>query len=57
MEDTEPTVQVPLLNNERPTKKKIYLDTNIFDTYLLFWVDKILRVWHQSRVLQSNHNR
>ena len=44
MEDTEQTVQVPLLNNERPKKRKAYLDTNIFDAYLLFWVDKLLRV-------------
>ena len=46
MEDSNPSLQEPLLNNQQsqPQKERTYLKTNFFDSYLLFWVDKLIKV-------------
>ena len=41
MEENHTNLQSPLLNNH---KKPAYLDTNIFDTYLISWVGKLIKV-------------
>jgi len=45
MENQDVSIQAPLLENHHQQKnKKVYLKTNIFDTYLLFWVGKLINV-------------
>lgn len=43
MEDDSKDVQIPLLDSV-PSRKREYLNNNIFDTFLLFWVGKFIEV-------------
>ena len=43
MEEDKKDIQIPLLD-ARPPKRRQYLKTNIFDTFILFWVGKFVKV-------------
>ena len=44
-ERPDTAIQVPLIQGEEPPRQEsTYLKTNFIDTYLLFWVGKLISV-------------
>jgi len=46
MQGPNSSLQIPLLNNQssQPQKKGTYYKSGFFDYFLLFWVDKLIKV-------------
>jgi len=55
MESNQDSIQIPLLDQPIDKPKPAYFDTNIFDNYLFFWVNKIVDKTKKKTFSQEDH--